>query len=111
MVNPKYQEILKLHVMLLDKDIPHEINRDIDGWHIHYPCFGRERVLSAVEFKGTHGAEQDLIEIMGLLTPGEFLMDSVKGYLTAENVFNRIKEHYEEHKDEYHIYEKATIYS
>ena len=108
MVKPKYQEILKLHVMLLDKDIPHDIRRDCDGWHIHYPCIGLERVLSAVEFKGTHGAEQDLIEIMGLLTPGEFLMDSVKGYLTAEEVFNRIKEHYEEHKDEYHIYEKAT---
>lgn len=110
MVNPKYQEILKLHVMLLDKSIPHVIERDLDGWHISYPWVGKERVLSAVEFKGTHGAEQDLIEIMGLLTPGEFLMDSVKGYLTAENVFNRIKEHYEEHKDEYYIYERAISY-
>ena len=100
MVDPKYQEILKLHAMLLDKDIPHEINRDIDGWHIHYPCFGRERVLSAVEFKGTYGAEKDLIEIMGLLTPGEFLMDSVKGYLTAEDIFNRINKHYEEVQNE-----------
>lgn len=100
MVDPKYQEILKLHAMLLDKDIPHEINRDIDGWHIHYPCFGKERVLSAVEFKGTHGAEQDLIEILGLLTPGEFLMDSVKGYLTAEDIFNRINKHYEEVQNE-----------
>ena len=108
MVDPKYQEILKLHVMLLDKDIPHVIEKDLDGWHISYPWVGKERVLSAVEFRGTYGAEQDLIEIMGLLTPGEFLMDSVKGYLTAENVFDRIKRHYEEHKDEYHIYEKAT---
>ena len=93
MVNSKYQEILKLHAMLLDKSIPHVIERDLDGWHISYPWVGKERVLSAVEFRGTYGAEQDLIEIMGLLTPGEFLMDSVKGYLTAENVFNRIKEH------------------
>lgn len=99
MVNTKYQEILKLHDMLLDKSIPHVIERDLDGWHISYPWVGKERVLSAVEFKGTYGAEQDLIEIMGLLTPGEFLMDSVKGYLTAENVFNRIKEHYEEHME------------
>ena len=99
MVNSKYQEILKLHAMLLDKSIPHVIERDLDGWHISYPLVGKERVLSAVEFKGTYGAEQDLIEIMGLLTPGEFLMDSVKGYLTAENVFNRIKEHYEEHME------------
>ena len=100
MVNPKYQEILKLHVMLLDKDIPHVIEKDLDGWHISYPCTGLDRVLSAVEFKGTYGAEKDLIEIMGLLTPEELLMDSIKGYLTAEEVFNRIKEHYEEAKNE-----------
>lgn len=100
MVNPKYQEILKLHIMLLYKDIPHDILRDCDGWHISYPCTGLDRVLSAVEFKGTYGAEKDLIEIMGLLTPEELLVDSVKGYLTAEEVFNRIKEHYEEVQNE-----------
>lgn len=99
MVNPKYQEILKLHAMLLDKDIPHVIEKYLDGWHISYPCTGLDRVLSAIEFKGAFGAEKDLIEIMGLLTPGEFLMDSVKGYLTAENVFDRIKRHYEEHME------------
>ena len=100
MVNPKYQEILKLHMMLLEKDIPHNILRDCDGWYISYPCAGLDRVLSAVEFKGTYGAEKDLIEIMGLLTPEELLMDSIKGYLTAEDVFNRIKEHYEEVQNE-----------
>ena len=100
MVNPKYQEILKPHMMLLEKEIPHDIRRDCDGWHISYPCTGLDRVLSAVEFKGTYGAEKDLIEIMGLLTPEELLMDSIKGYLTAEEVFNRIKEHYEEVQNE-----------
>ena len=100
MVNPKYQEILKLHIMLLNNDIPHDILRDCDGWYISYPCAGLDRVLSAVEFRGTYGAEKDLIEIMGLLTPEELLMDSIKGYLTAEEVFNRIKEHYEEVKNE-----------
>ena len=100
MVNTKYQEILKLHMMLLEKEIPHDIRRDCDGWHISYPCTGLDRVLSAVEFKGTYGAEKDLIEIMGLLTPEELLMDSIKGYLTAEEVFNRIKEHYEEVQNE-----------
>lgn len=98
-LNPKYQEILKLHAMLLDEDIPHDIERALDGWRISYPWVGKDRVLSAVEFKRTYGAEQDLIEIMGLLTPGEYLMDSVKGYLTAENVFDRIKRHYEEHME------------
>jgi hypothetical protein len=32
------------------------------------------------------------IEIMGLLTPEEQEYDSVVGYLTAEEVFRRIKE-------------------
>ena len=100
MVNSKYQEILKLHIMLLEKEIPHDIRIDCDGWHVSYPCTGLDRVLSAVEFKGTYGAEKDLIEIMGLLTPEELLMDSIKGYLTAEEVFNRIKEHYEEVQNE-----------
>lgn len=99
MVNPKYQEILKLHVMLLDKSIPHVIERALDGWHISYPWVGKERVLSAVEFKGTYGAEQDLIEIMGLLTPRRISYGFRKGYLTAENAFDRIKRHYEEHME------------
>ena len=99
MVNPKYQEILKLHIMLLEKEIPHDIRRDSDGWNINYPCVGIDRVLSAVEFEGTYGAEKDLIELLWFLTPEELLMDPVKGYLTAENVFNIIKEHYEKHME------------
>lgn len=39
---------------------------------------------------GCYGREKDLLEIMGLLTPEEEKINSVIGYLTAEDVFERI---------------------
>lgn len=76
----KFQEILKLGKMLLDAEIPHEMWRICDGWQILYPD-SDNRVLSA-------------IEIMGLLTEQERRHDELVRSLTAENVFERIKEHY-----------------
>ena len=49
-------------------------------------------MVSAIEGFGSYGYADDLIEIMGLLTPEESENDSVKGWLTAEEVFKRIKE-------------------
>lgn len=91
MANPKYQEILKLHIMLLDEDIPHEIERALDGWRISYPSSGLNRVFSIVENRLSLGSIDDHIEIE---------LYSLQGYLTAEEVFNRIKEHYEEVQNE-----------
>ena len=102
-------EIERLHKMLLDAGIEHEWN-DRSTWYCRSK-YGRElnwgyqvliyrpngdRLVSAVEGFGTHGygleGEQgDLIEIMGLLTPEEEEYDSVRGWLTAEEVFERIK--------------------
>lgn len=39
-------------------------------------------------------SEQDLLEIMGLLTEEEEKIDRVLGWLTAKDVFDRIYEHY-----------------
>ena len=47
---------------------------------------------------GTYGGKQNLLEIMGLLTPEESKSDCVCGWLTAEDVFARIKAHYETEK-------------
>ena len=105
----KYKEIFKLKKLLEDAEIPFEYQEgfgypeevrkrcpDIsEHYQICYPCFAEElRVLSAVEGFGTYGEQDDLIEIMGLLEPEEG-DGTVVGYLTAENVFNRIKKHYE----------------
>lgn len=94
-------EIHRLHQMLTEAGIDHEFldrgrgvfTEDIDfGYQIivYYP--DGERMISAIEGYGTYGYKDDLVEIMGLLTPEEEKDDSVAGYLTAEEVFRRIKE-------------------
>lgn len=103
-------EIERLHNMLTEAGIEHEwndrstwfcrsrLNLDINwGYQVLIYRPDGERLVSAVEGYGTHGyglnGEQgDLIEIMGLLTPEEEEWDSVVGWLTADEVFRRIKE-------------------
>ena len=70
-----------------------------DGWQIIYPKDGEERIMDAIENFGSYGSDKDLLEIMGLLTPEEEQHDRVVGYLTAKNVFERIKEHYRKNHD------------
>lgn len=60
-----------------------------------YPDDGKEKVCSVIEHKGSYGHEDDLLEIMGLLTDGESKHDDVVGFLSANNVFERIKKDYE----------------
>ena len=103
---PKYTEIFKLKRMLEDAEIPFvfaDESYDLDDgfkfekYHIEYPCSYKENqdlVCSVIQGWGTYGAEQDLLEIMGLLTDEE-KEDCVCGWLTAEDVFERIKTHYE----------------
>ena len=91
--NGEFREILELERMLIDAKIPHIIRRLCDGWQICYPN-NDNYVLSAIEFTGSYGSKNDLIEIMGLLNEKERDFDSVCGNLPAKNVFERIKNHY-----------------
>lgn len=93
--NPKYKEIKKLHAMLDDENIPHTFEKFMDGWQLCYPRKGGGCVMDAIEHFGSYGKDEDLLEIMGLLTEEEEQHDSVAGWLTARNVFDRIKSHYE----------------
>lgn len=93
-----YKEILRLGKMLSDADIPYQISELHGGYHIVYPS-DSECVCSVVEHSFSYGAENDLLEIMGLLTEQEKAEDiccdsSVIGHLPAENVFERISKHY-----------------
>ena len=105
-------EIHKLHKMLSDAGIKHKwLDRgkqfdprgelklcgvDHDwGWQILILDSDGDRIISVIEGYGTYGVEDDLLEIMGLLTPEEGECDSVCGWLTAENVFARIQQHLE----------------
>lgn len=97
-----YQEILKLDRMLTDASIPHTLDRLFDGWQVCYPTREQpELVMYAIEHYGSHGKDEDKLEIMGLLTPDEEEYDSVLGYLTAEDVFERIRKHYNGAWDKY----------
>lgn len=94
----EYNEIFRLRKMLVYAGIPHVMHRLYDGWQIEYQHGGEGRKLSAVQHYFSYGHEHDRIEIMGLLTEEEEKNDSVLGYLTAENVFERIER--EEQKNE-----------
>lgn len=114
-------EIHRLHEMLTEAGIEHEWRNRTPpgyentrrfkinwGWQVVIYDENGDRVISAIEGYGTYGygddtwpdycrGNSDLIEIMGLLTPEEKeLGDSVVGYLTAEDVFGRIKRYIDE---------------
>lgn len=89
-LNDRYQEILKLDKMLDAMEIPHETIRRYDGWQVIYPN-DKDRVADVIECFGSYGHEEDLLEIMGLLTEEE---GRVLGYLTAIEVCERMAKHY-----------------
>ena len=96
MVRDCYKEIFKLRDMLDNAGIPYICeNGFLNGLAIAYPS--RENmVCSTIEHDGSYGRQADKIEIMGLLTDEEGKYDDVVvGWLTAEDVFERIKKHYE----------------
>lgn len=108
---PGYTEIFKLKSMLEDAEIPFIFTDEssyislpgvlLERYHIEYPCSYAvgDRVCSVIQGYGTYGAEKDLLEIMGLLTDEEYGENgTVRGSLTAEDVFSRIKAHYEKDK-------------
>ena len=84
-------EIQKLSIMLSVTCIPFDFHPLYDGWQICYPN-GENRVCDAICHSGSYGHENGLLEIMGLVD-GE-ADDEVEGYLTADEVFNRIVKHY-----------------
>ena len=92
-LDESYTEILKLDKMLTEAGIPHTIDRLFDGWQICYPN-NNGRVADAIQHFGSYGHEDNLLEIMGLLTPEEEEHDSVLGHLTAKDVFKRMRKHY-----------------
>ena len=99
-LNFAYKEIRKLSKMLDDAGITHRLVRRFDGWQIGYPVLPLEGdyVCSVIQNRISYGSEDDLLEIRGLLTDEEAACDSVAGYLTAEDVFGRIKTHWEANK-------------
>lgn len=103
MINPvgqnpdKYTEILKLHRKLKEANIPHDLHKSFDGWQICYPS-AKDCKCSVIEHSFSYGNEDNRLEIMGLLTEEEQKHNCVVGWLTAVNVFRRIKKDYKREK-------------
>lgn len=96
----KYTEIFKLKEMLEKTNIPFEFiehKNYKNGFQICYTDSGDRCVCSVIEHEFSYGHEKDLLEISGLMTvkEEEKTHDTVLGYLSAKNVFERIKNHYQ----------------
>ena len=89
----KYKEILRLKCMLEKEKIPFKFSELFGGYHIVYPN-NQFTECSVIEHNYSYGREQDLLEIKGLLTKNEKKYDYVLGYLSAEEVFKRIKKNW-----------------
>ena len=85
----KYTEILKLKSMLENDHISFTFSSIFDGYRIDSVDGCKD--FDVIEHSGSYGSKENLLEIMGLLTIKEKKHDSVKGWLTAEIVFRRIK--------------------
>lgn len=84
-------EMEKLEKMLNVAGIPYEVAYPFDKPQIIYPS-KENRVCDAICHRGSYGYEDGLLEIMGLVD--EEAGDEVEGYLTADDVFRRIVDHY-----------------
>ena len=85
-------EMTKLIEILTKSNIPFDITSCWDAPQVWYPN-RKHAVCDAVCNKFSYGGKDGLLEIMGLVDEEEG-GDDVEGYLTAEEVANRIFEHY-----------------
>lgn len=87
------KEIIRLKEMLEYENIPFEFTerKEMEGFQIGYPKLPPGNcVCSVIQHIHSYGNNDNLIEIMGL----SHYDDDVEGYLSAEEVCERIKRHY-----------------
>ncbi len=90
----------KLEQYLINHKIPYErIDEDdqqfyLDRHQICVPCDREGREWDAICQRGSYGAEEGLLEIMGTIV-SPLAGDSVEGWLTAEDVIARIEDKYD----------------
>ena len=83
------REIERLIEMLTNADIPFEVTDDVMGNsnnQIWYPNF-EKHICDVICHEYSYGGKDGYLEIMGL-SDNEY--DDVEGWLTAEQVFERI---------------------
>lgn len=93
MNNLDLKEIHYLEDLLCHDNIPFRVEPLFDGLHLIYFSSLNNQICSVICHKYSYGHEEGLLEIKGLVDE-EKVGDSVEGYLTAQDVYRRIKEHY-----------------
>lgn len=83
-----YTEMVKLELYLQEAKIPYRIDYVIGMPSVQYYGHSNELVCDTICHSGSYGYEKGLLEIMGLTSN----YDSVEGWLTAREVFERIRE-------------------
>ena len=90
------KEIFRLKEMLERENIPFEFIecKEVEGYQLAYPKFSKsneiiECDISVVQHKYSYGNDVNLLEMW------DMSKDDTEGYLSAEDVFERIKKHYE----------------
>jgi hypothetical protein len=83
------KEIFRLKEMLEKENIPFVFieREEVKGYQIFKTRMG-EIIFSVVQHKYSYGNDVNLLEMW------DMSKDDVEGYLSAEDVFERIKEHY-----------------
>lgn len=94
----KHSEMIKLKKLLDKNNIPYEETTNSVGGSIQlwYPN-KNNAVSDAICHKYSYGYDEGLLEIMGLVDVDK-IGDTVEGYLTAKEVFDRWSKHYKESK-------------
>ena len=87
-------EMMRLANMLGCANIPYDMGEAFGGLHICYPN-EEDVVCSVIQHSFSYGGRDGKLEIMGLLTDKEAERDTVVGWLSAENVFERISKHFQ----------------
>ena len=102
MKNTKYTEIFKLKRMLDKIDLNYEFVDRSTYYFEQYQIMihdNGKRIISVIEGDYSYGGDLNKLEIMGLLTDEEKELDSVVGWLSADDVYERIMKYYGSRKE------------
>jgi len=96
-----FKEYEKLERMLTEAHIPHKTRKLWEGKQIGYPDFPETEdcICSAYIHEFSWGNEKGLLEAYGLTDVPNIDLEC-EGYLTAEEIFNRIEKDYNERGEE-----------
>lgn len=84
-------ELLKVMNFLTERKIEYGLRPLYDGFQLIVPADTDKWAFDVILHKGSYGHEDGLLEVMGI---SKIPCDSVEGYLTGEDVIERIKEIY-----------------